>query len=188
MREVTTDYESHDPWLFARFVSGRLDVLQLDGPPGDPSAFDGYLTGVRTALSVALSRHAAERLRHIMEHYAPPSGEPNREAAVAFAQVQLESARGLQPRPSRRWFPEQADGRDATAYVHVSVAGSNLAILEAPPHLFDDKIAAGMAIREAINLALQRLEDDIVQFAARATEEPPPPDWAKLAEQAAKLS
>ena len=47
--KTVTEYEHHAPWLAARFVDGRVELLHLERFPGDAHGAEEALAGVREA-------------------------------------------------------------------------------------------------------------------------------------------
>ena len=184
---TVTEYEQHAPWLAARFVNGRVELLHLERFPADPHGAEEALAGVREALSVALATHRAALVDAVVQASDPPAAGDHA-SAVSFALDQLAEAQDLEPSPQAAWFPDQADGRDESGQVHVSVTPHGVAILEAPQHLLADRLRLSDAIRQALNLALTRLDEDTGRYARRwADQTQDPPDWSELATRADEL-
>lgn len=182
MTDVTTSLETTDPFLSVRVKEGRIDFLQFKRLEEHETG--AFLDACRETLSRALRQHADERLAALMARFAPPP-DVHREVVAAHVSERLEKARSAPPQAGRkrRWFPEQADGRDPSGAVHASVTANSVVILEAPFEAIAHPADGAAAIRAAVNLALDRLEGDVLRIAKRGgqPQEPVEPDWTSLA-------
>lgn len=184
---VETVVETSRPSFNVRMVDGRVDFLQF--PRVDEQRLDEFLRDCREVLGRALRQHASDRVEAVMARYGPTSN-PHRDRVMAHVAERLEAAAGRGPRPQRRWFPEQADGRDPSGEVHVSVTATGVEVLEAPFAALEHPGRGALAIVDATNLALERLEGDIADHVRRHApdERPPEPDWEALAALADRLA
>ncbi|NLE97744.1 MAG: hypothetical protein GX596_07115 [Propionibacterium sp.] len=178
---IRTTVETEHPFFHVQIVDGVVEVLQFDRI--DERGHAEFLERLAAFLSRALAQHAEERLADLLARFGP-APDPQREAVMAFVAERLASAARSRPRPQRRWFPDQADGRDPAGDVHVSVAGTDVVVLEAPPHALEHPGRAAQAIMTALNLASERLAGDIDSLAQRRgdrDQQLPEPDWARMA-------
>lgn len=185
---VVTRHESRDPWCYVELVDGVVEVLHLRNDSTETARHEEVLAGLRTGLGAALRQHHADQLEALTARFSDTT-DPDRRSAIEFALAHLASF-DEPVSPSADWFPTQADGRDPSGQLHISVAGSDVVVLEAPTHLFSDRRSAAEALLEALNLALSRLERDLLAHIDRSPEprpdpEPEPePTWAELSARA----
>ncbi len=179
---TTTDHECQTPWLFARLTDARLELLQLDRLPDDPASHEATVASLRGALGRALAEHRAAQLAELDAVFGSEPTSRDHQIALEFAAEQLEAARSSQPLPTAFWFPVQADGRDESGQVHVSVTADDVVILEVP-HGLTDRLEVATAITQALNLAVARLDDDTMKRVNGLAAAPEPTDWAALAGQ-----
>ena len=187
---VHTQFESSEPWILLEMCDGRFESVQFSWE-ADHEHDEEFLSILRSALTNCLAQHNADVLESLRTRYAAPA-DPDREAAMAFAQQILDEATDVIPE-SRTWFPERADGRDKSGAVHVSVIRSAVVRLDVPFDMLQDSQLCGWAIRDALNQALERHDKDVIEFGIRRnggqqpTIEPAAPNWAMLAKQANRL-
>lgn len=189
---VITEYEAGRAQLYLKCVDGSIDTLQFVRVP--PDAREEFVETLRVALSAALTRHDQALVDDAVARAELPS-DPDRDLVLAFvADFVTQTEPDAQvPSTGGSWFPEQADGRDASGRVHASVIASQVVLLEVPAELFDDPQRAGWAIRDAINLARERLSEDTKKLIdqrggwSEASEAPDQADWRELASQVRRL-
>ena len=171
MSEITTAIEVQQPRAYLEFRNGRLRLLQFgDVADADHEAF---LDSLREALGRGLRQHTTELVAALS---TGGSVDPAREAAMRFVAEQLAAAEGATPMPQPRWFAGLADGRDPSGYVHVTVAGDQVVVLEAPVGTLADGRTAGHAITAALNQALDRVAADYAPHVGEQRK-PEPLDW-----------
>lgn len=152
---VVTSGETHAPFIYYEFADGQLTQLQFGRvPAGEEEAF---VTRVREVLSDGLSAHGRDLLADFAAMEMPAPTPEQAEAGEVLRRAREHMAK--RPSPARPWR-NQADGRDPSGEVHVSVADDQLVILELPADLLEAPQKCGWAIRDALNLALRRQTQD----------------------------
>lgn len=180
---VRTVVERFRPWIFVEVVDTEIMAVQFNQVPADQH--DDFVDQLRGTLSQALTENSDALLQNLPEPDGEPATGPQREVMEFVAEVLAEAA-GASPLPQRQWFPDQADGRDASGAIHASLRGTEVVILEVEPGSLADPQPAGLAIRDAVNLASQRLAGDVRHRIARLlptvdSSEAPELDWQALA-------
>lgn len=182
MTPVHTSHETQRPRIYVEMTDGNVDLVQFRAV--DDAAHDDFVVSLQHALSTVLQEHTAAFTTQTLQRYALPP-DPHHDDVMAFVEEQLEAAPVEALPNGRTWFPVQADGRDATGAVHISVANAQVVILDIEPGVLREPRDAGRAIVEAINLALHRHRDDVATYITRRTRAEPSdqesPDWASLA-------
>lgn len=192
MDEITTLVERTKPWIHVELANGRVRRL-LFGRVA-PEVIDEFIGTLQQTLTEALTQHANEVVAKLLQQ---TSTEPNpdRDLVLAFTEEQLAqaarwSAAHPVPDDGNRLLLDQVDGRDESGDVHVSVLGSRVVLLEIEPGVLSQPQHAGWALRDALNLALERRSADLEERAERLRQNgtpQPAPDWAGWARQVKRL-
>lgn len=157
---VVTSGETHAPFIYYEFADGQLTQLQFGRvPAGEEEVF---VTRLREVLSDGLAAHGRALLDDFAAQMPAPTPEQV-EADEVLRRARQHMAK--RPSPARPWR-NQADGRDPSGEVHVSVAADQLVILELPADLLEAPQKCGWAIRDALNLALRRQAQDFADHLA----------------------
>lgn len=166
--DLITDISQRNPRVSVRVCDFAVQSINLSPEDTSPDALEEYTRVIQEVLTQALTRHAAEQMEAFEAQLSLPA-DPERDRALAKAHELVEKARAqrLPPIAQRQWFPDQADGRDASGRVHASVRGNEVVILEIPYETWEDVRVTERAIREAVNLAISRLSSDVMRFAAK---------------------
>lgn len=184
VEEIVTEVTVRNPRVSVQVRDFRVTSVHLSPESLEEAELEDYTDAVRQVLTQALTEHADEQMAQFRRENDPTEPNPDRDRALEFAYGKLEEAQraGVTPMPSRQWFPDQADGRDATGLVHASVRGNEVVILEIPAQSYDDLRALEKSIREAVNLACDRQTTDVMKFAEKAAKggEETFPDWSEL--------
>lgn len=178
---VQTIVETDRPFFHVHLVDGRISLLQFSRI--DERLLDEFLANCRDVLSRALQQHARDRTAEIMERFGS-TPDPHRDRVMAHVAERLDAASEHEPLPQRRWFPEQADGRDPSGEVHVSVTATRVVLLETPFAALEHPGKGARAIMAATNLALERLDDDVAAHVHGRLDRArrlPEPDWEAMA-------
>lgn len=178
----TTTYSMTNPAIRVGVADSRIQSLSFTEYE-DPAVLQ---SSVKDALTNALTEHEESFLTTLEQMFMTP--DVDRDAVMEVVDEMLSESRDVEPK-RRDWFPTQADGRDQTGGVHVSVIGTRVEIFEVPDDLWEEPAEAETAIIEATNLALDRLAEDIAMFTAgRSPDEPMPQlNWSELKQQMDRL-
>lgn len=182
---VHTVVERPEPWLYIELVGGRIEHLQFKKV--SDADHDEFMAQLVSALSAALAVHHRERLDQVLAHYVPATHDEYRAEVLSFAADRLAAAADAKLLPTGVWFPERADGRDPSGQVHASVTSNRVLLVEVPLGMLADPQRTGWAIRDAVNQALERLADDVVEYASRrqpvSRDDASELDWRAMTEQ-----
>ncbi|OYN84569.1 hypothetical protein [Parenemella sanctibonifatiensis] len=174
-----------DASVHVEFVDNSLSILRFRAQGRTPRELLG---AIAATLDSARVQHRQE-LAAAAEPLPEPAPDPDRDLVMAFAQRQLaDSPPAPQPQPGEL-FPSQTDGRDESGRAHVSLTMDHVMILEVAPDLLADEREAGAAIREAYNLAAERLTDDLLAWAEARRDDDALADvnWSELAHDVRRI-